>query len=203
VSELAVDDLPTEDLNAPGATSPAATTVSPPISTAAPFYVVGTRKFTVMFLLTYGSYAFYWMYKQWACYRDFPPPGACPKRPWPVPRAVFAPLYFYPLFRAVRAWATPRLDDWEWRTHAVILAGLTIADFLIGVFSDADGTLFGAGSLIMLALPWYFYFKAQQLINVACNDPAGARNATLSKANYAWIALFILLTALIEFDHGP
>lgn len=158
---------------------------------AAPFYVVATRKFTILFFFTFGAYALYWMYKQWACYRDSLPEGA--SRPWPVMRAIFSVFYFHTLFRKVRAHAAPRLDDWEYRTHATILALLVITERVLDRLSGPGYSTVDTLSVLIMAPIWYFYFKAQQLINDSCGDPKGTQNAKLTRANYGWMAGFIAL----------
>lgn len=158
---------------------------------AAPFYVVATRKFTILFFFTFGVYALYWMYKQWACYRDSLPEGA--SRPWPVMRAIFSVFYFHALFRKVHAHAAPRLDDWEYRTHATILALLVITERVLDRLSGPGYSTVDTLSVLIMAPIWYFYFKAQQLINDSCGDPKGTQNAKLTRANYGWMAGFIAL----------
>lgn len=165
-----------------------------PVAAAAPaFYVVGTRKFTIMFVFTFGAYAIYWMYKQWDQYRDSIPDGEGQSRLWPVARAIFSVFYFHSLFRKVRAHAAPRLDEWEYRTHATILVVLVLAERIFDRLSSLDYPHADTLSLVVMAPLWYFHYKAQQLINESCGDPQGLQNKRLTAANYGWIAAFILL----------
>ena len=193
VDEFAVTEMAASD------------TAETPIAPRVPFYVVGTRKFTVMFIFTFGFYTTYWMYKQWACYRDSLPALGTENRPWPVARAIFSVFYFHSLFAKVRAHAAPLLDDWEYRTHATILVVLLLAE---RVFDKLSGKTYSdwdtAGIILMLPM-WYFYYKAQQLINQSCGDPSGSQNARLTGANYAWIAVaFLCLVAVVavSFHRG-
>lgn len=179
----------------------AAPAVPPSAPEAAPFYVVGTRKFTVMFVFTFGLYATYWMYKQWACYRDSLAANGVQSRPWPVMRAIFSIFYFHSLFAKVRRHAAPLLDDWEYRTHATILALLVLAERVLDKLSGKEYSDWDTAGLILMLPLWYFYFKAQQLINQACGDPAGTQNARLTGANYAWIAgAFVFLAGIVALN---
>jgi hypothetical protein len=174
---------------------------SPHVAAATPFYVVGTRKFILMFIFTFSLYTVYWMYRQWDQYRDSLPYGGNEARLWPVPRALFSVFYFHSLFAKVRAHAAPRLDEWEYRSHATILVVLLVAERIIDKTSGKDYSSWDTLGLILLAPMCYFYVKAQQLINESCGDPKGTQNARLTLANYGWIGAFFLALLIIAF--GP
>lgn len=166
---------------------------------ATPFYVVGTRKFILMFIFTFSLYTVYWMYRQWDQYRDSLPYGDTEGRLWPFPRALFSIFYFHSLFAKVRANAAPRLDEWEYRAHATILVVLLLAERIIDKISGTDYSSWDTLGLILMAPLCYFYVKAQQLINESCGDPKGSQNARLTLANFGWIAAIIVLVLLIAF----
>ncbi|MFL6711278.1 MAG: hypothetical protein ACJ8HI_24015 [Massilia sp.] len=169
----------------------------PSIATATPFYVVGTRKFILMFIFTFGVYTVYWMYRQWDQYRDSLPYGSDEARLWPFMRAMFSVFYFHSLFAKVRANAAPRLDEWEYRTHATILLILLIVERIIDKISGKDYSSWDVLGLILMAPMCYFYVKAQQLINDSCGDPKGSQNTRLTMANYGWIGAFVLIVLII------
>lgn len=160
---------------------------------APPFYVVGTRKFILMFIFTFGLYTVYWMYKQWDYYRDSVSYGDSEGRIWPIMRAIFSVFYFHSLFRRVREHAAPRLDEWEYRTHATILVVLSLVERVIDKMSGREFSNWDALGIILLAPMCYFYVKAQQLINESCGDPKGSQNARMTAANYGWIVGVILI----------
>lgn len=57
------------------------------------FYVVSIKKFTILFMATFGFYSIYWFYRNWkmskAKYRD---------DIWPVARGIFSIFFVHSLF---------------------------------------------------------------------------------------------------------
>ncbi|WLI89631.1 hypothetical protein Q4S45_00415 [Massilia sp. R2A-15] len=159
------------------------------------FYIVAKRKFTILFLATMGLYSIYWMYKQWSCYKVSSPPDAKERKFWPVARAIFGIFFFHSLFRRVRAHAGGSLDEWENGAHATFMVILIlIASVLDKLARKSIGSpVTDYLSMAMIFPLWFFYFKAQCLINESCGDPEGTRNSRLTGANYAWIALGVVL----------
>ena len=163
------------------------------------FYVVSTRKLAILFLSTTGLYALFWFYRNWKCYRD-----ATQTRIWPIPRALFSYFFIHSLFRKVQAHAIKQGITLDWKSggHATLLViMLIVAKFLGRASAQSIGspTTEALGWLILLPLSALF-IRAQKHINAACGDNAGSSNATLTSANYIWIAIGLVIWALWVFD---
>lgn len=155
------------------------------------FYIVAKRKFTILFVAKLGLYSIYWMYKQWSCYKRSAAPDVKERRFWPVPRAIFGIFFFHSLFRRVKAHAGGSLDEWENGAHATFLVILILVSSVLDKMArkSIGSPLTDYLSMAMIFPLWFFYYKAQCLINDSCGDPEGTRNSTLTGANYAWIAV--------------
>lgn len=164
----------------------------------APFYVVSTRKLTILFIATMGAYALYWFYKNWNQYRNR---GAALDEAhesiWPIPRAIFLVFFVHSLFRKVKSLGQdkPQVAAWRNDGHAwwmvLLYVAMNVADQLskrsIGIpMTD----YFGFVGLVLLLLS---FRKAQSMINASCNDPEGKLNAGLTGANYVWIVIGVLV----------
>jgi hypothetical protein len=75
--------------------------VAPPAP--APWFVVGTAKLAVMSIATFGLYQVFWFYRHWQRARDVGHDDV-----WPAPRAFFAVIFAYPLFRDITDMAAAR-----------------------------------------------------------------------------------------------
>lgn len=170
----------------------------PAASQAPRFYVVAKRKFTILFISTVGLYSVYWMYKHWWCYKNSAAPEAEERRFWPIARAIFGIFFFHSLFRRVRQHAGGKLDEWENGAHATFLVILILVSSVLDRMARKEiGTpLTDYLSMAMIFPLWFFYFKAQCLINETCDDPEGIQNSVLTGANYAWIAVGAVLWIL-------
>lgn len=173
------------------------------ISDAEPaFYVVSKRKFTILFLATLGLYYLYWFYKNWSRYQDQAPYASEAKNTiWPFPRAMFAVFFVHSLFRKIREYGIdkPQVDAWANGTHAgLVVLLLLVSNALDRLASKGIGSPWtDLLSLLILAPMLFAFLNAQEIINVACDDPAGAGNATLSVANYVWIVIGVIFWLLI------
>jgi hypothetical protein len=152
------------------------------------FYVVSLRKFWLLLMATFGLYSYYWFYRHWARYRvrNHEPL-------WPVARAIFSIFFVHSLNRNV--------DDTlrKARTaHAWWPAASATAFIVLSIVSGICSRLAGR----IETLPWLDYVSiallvpigwtmasTQRAANAACDDPRGARNARLTKANFAWLVL--------------
>lgn len=179
----------------------------PPVRVGAPlrdeaplppmFYVVAPRKFTILFVSTLGLYAVYWFYKNWDRYKDrVPAASRFGTTVSPVVRALFSGFFIHTLFNRIRAHGRAHLVCRNWRCtrHAWWLAFLLLSgeclDSIINALVGAPyGDLAGVGVLVLTLTS---FLKAQRMINLACDDPAGAGNAQLSRANKVWIGLGVV-----------
>jgi hypothetical protein len=171
--------------------SPDIPEVEVPSSEAARFYIVAKRKFTILFVATLGLYSIYWMYKQWSCYKLSAHPDAKERKFWPVARAIFGIFFFHSLFRRVRQQAAGALDDWENGAHATFLVILILVSSVLDKLArkSIGSPVTDMLSLAMIFPLWFFYFKAQCLINISCGDPEGTQNSEFTAANYSWIVV--------------
>ncbi|RSZ57447.1 hypothetical protein HF313_11980 [Massilia atriviolacea] len=169
------------------------------------FYVVSQRKFTLMFILTFTLYLYYWFYKNWANYKkQCQLQNAADSDIWPVPRAIFAIFFIHSLFRNVdqHAEAKQRPLGWNVGAHATwLVVMLVITNLANGVITTIFGQVLGSLVTIgLLAGICYSLRSAQAYINKSCGDPEGARNNRLTTANYVWMAAGIILWLLIIFS---
>lgn len=174
---------------------PAAELPSAPDTALAPmFYVVSLRKFTILFLTTFGWYQVYWFYKNWDCFKDrHPSASEVGTTIWPVPRALFSIFFTHSLFRKIKEHAPddPRIAAWHQSTHATLLVVLIVVSNVAAKVADRFVedfwlTLFA----LVMVLPLMLVTRAAQAkANIACGDPQGASNATLTIANYIWMVL--------------
>lgn len=84
--------------------SPTAVATSLPDAQSTPlFYVVPLRKFARLFFMTLGGNQLYWLYKNWACFKDRMQ-GASDfgSTVWPVPRALCSIFFVHSLLRVVK-----------------------------------------------------------------------------------------------------
>jgi hypothetical protein len=166
------------------------------------FYVVSGRKLTILFLVTLGLYTVYWFYKNWDRYKDkWPYASEVGTTIWPVPRAVFSVFFVHALFRKIKANAQENAAVAAWRNnlHAWLLVILLLVSS--GLDRAANKSIGSPWtdvlSLAILAPLLFQLLKAQEMINISCNDPAGAGNGSFSKVNYAWIVAGVVLWVLI------
>lgn len=174
------------------------------IRTDSAFYVVSLFKLCLLFIGTLGYYTIYWHYKNWRCYRNSHPQG----QEWPPARAIFQIFFIHDLFREVSEHAEGAGRPLAW--NADLGAGIMIA--LIVAWGIVERLLTHHIGVVYNAIVWTVlgvalvasYCTAQRQINMACGDPRGQRNASVSWANCAWLVagfatwlLFIAATLLV------
>lgn len=167
---------------------PAAQVTDAMAAEAPPYYVVGPRKFVILYVATLGTYALYWFYKNWSNYKV-----AAREDLWPVARAIFSVFFIHALLRRVQGHITGAGKTFAWNpdTHATVMVVLlVISNVLDRIASRVEtiGALDFASVVLLLPLTLVF-LKAQRAINLASNDTEGRGNSNLTAANYVWIAL--------------
>lgn len=173
------------------------------------FYVVSLRKFTVLFLATLGLYSIYWFYKNWDLYKDkWPFASEVGSTVWPVPRALFSVFFVHALFREVKAYGrdNPVVAAWRNNWHATTVVILML---LSTVLDRASAHGMGSpttdiASLVVILPLVVELRKAQAMINASCSDADGSGNSDFTKANYAWVAIGVVvwLVMIIELFAG-
>jgi hypothetical protein len=61
---------------------------------------------------------------------------------------------------------------------------MLLANFIDVLITGRAGDVASFASIVVLVLP---FLKAQEMINLSCDDPEGKGNDRLTKANWAWI----------------
>ena len=160
------------------------------------FYVVGLRKFLVLFVATMGIYQIFWFYENWRAYRE-----ASGEKLWPVARALFSIFFVHRLFRLVQA----RLDNarravgWDLRSYATWLVVLLIVSNAMdrAAMRSNSSQLVDLLSLVILLPLGFVLYRAQVSINASCDDPQGTTNSEFTLTNYLVIALGVLWWGLV------
>lgn len=162
------------------------------------FFTVAPNKLIVMLLLSFGFYTVYWMYKNWALYRDH-----SGRSLWPVPRAVFAIFYLPSLLYKIDGMSKSKgkggLPHW-WLSAALYFI-LPFSPYLIGCaiglfcavagydlprFGFSVGFFIGAAAFVLQAL---VLLRVQRFINPLNGDSSGMENAAYSNLNRLWIVI--------------
>lgn len=183
-----------------------------PDATLAPmFYIVSLRKFTILFLTTFGWYQLYWFYKNWDCFKDrHPYASERGTTIWPVPRALFSIFFTHALFRKIKENAPDdaRVAAWRPSAHATLLVVLIVVSNVAAKVADrfVEDFWLTVFALVMVLPLMLVTRAAQAMANIACGDTQGASNATLTTANYVWMVLgclFWLAVLAGLFMNGP
>ncbi len=160
------------------------------------FYVVSAGKFLALYLATLGLYGIYWFYRHWRAIRLSHRPGI-----WPLPRALFAIVFAFPLFRHI--FDRARARGLESGLPATACA-LVYAVFEIGGNStellarfDLDDfviTLVSFGCMLVVAVTLLY---VQRHANHACGDTRGSGNRRFTGWNLLWILLGMVSWAML------
>jgi hypothetical protein len=191
--------------------SPADMPSVPDVKLGPLFYVVALRKFALLFVATFGLYQVYWFYKNWSNFKGrMPFASEVGTTIWPVPRAVFSVFFVHALFKAVKQHAPdkPSVAAWGQSAHATLVVVLILLSNVLSRLSEKiDENFWLNMAAILIVFPLMVAIRnAQDMINIACDDPQGRTNATLTWANYTWIAIGTLCWVLIligTFAMGP
>ena len=159
------------------------------------FYVVGIRKFSILFVSTLGFYSIYWFYANWKGYKE-----KYSEKIWPIARAIFSIFFAHSLFSKVQEKLDAEKQEYEWSpgSLATIYVVLTIAGNVVDRLSMKE--IWSPNSDILslvLVLPlFYTVLVAQRAINYSEGDTEGASNNTLTWVNYLWVLLGVVLWIL-------
>jgi len=163
-----------------------------PIEVHQPFYVVSSRKYWLMFLLTLGNYDYYWFYKNWRQQKNYHGIDV-----WPIARTIFMIFFVHSLFRAIRRANEGGSQGKNFRSD--VFATLYV---LLSLLGGAAGFIanFSTGSpyknlISVLILPpiGAVLYRAQKFANIASGDPLGKTNDNFTAANIVWMLLGVLL----------
>jgi hypothetical protein len=152
------------------------------------FYVVSSRKFFLLYVLTFSIYGVYWFYRHWAQVK-------LERRAdlWPIPRAIFSIFFTHELARRIDARLRERGDPYAWSPGAI--ATLVVVLQLVNGLLDRLAWK-GIGSPVtdflslLLLFPLAFAIHAmQRAANTACGDREGGGNSGITPANIVWLLL--------------
>lgn len=158
------------------------------------FYVVGPLKFIALYAFTFGLYKVYWFYKNWSRYK-----AGSQEDMWPVMRGIFSIFFTHSLFRNVNetigregsahAWDPEILATF----YVIAQIGMAVMDRLP---KFTDHIVVPLEIFVMLPLIGFLLYRAQLAVNAACGDPSGATNSKLTWANFAWMAVGLIVIVL-------
>lgn len=159
------------------------------------FYIVSLKKFGILFLSTFGTYAIYWFYKNWKMHK-----AKYNGSLWPVPRAIFNIFFAHSLFKKVdSSIKRDRLSfDWSPSGLATLFVIFTIVNRFIDRLSLKEmGTPWvDIISIPVLFILYIILLKVQKAINISQNDPQGNSNSDITVLNIVWILLGVVLWIL-------
>lgn len=162
----------------------------------AQFYVVSSPKFLLLFFATLGMYQVYWFYKNWSLYAR-----ASGAKLWPAARAFFAIFFAHALFGLFDGEARRRDATYRW--SAATLALLYVVFRIVENVSDRlawkemGSPHTDIVALVSLLPIGWILVQAQKAANIACDDPDGETNSKLTRPNYFWVILGVLLWLLV------
>ena len=171
------------------------------------FFEVGTQKFLVMSVCTFGFYALYWFYENWKAVGDARRRLGLSGRLGtinPMLRAVFAPLWAQALFREVRDAARAAGLEVAWRPWA-LASGYVVANVFYRLVAPFYPLPDQAAILSMTSLLFLVPVqRSMQAVNRAHGAEPG-RNTGYTNANLACIAVggAVLILVLVGLFFAP
>lgn len=166
------------------------------------FYAVSQFKMTMLFMATFGLYAFYWQYKNWALYKQHERRIEGDDRDiWPIARAIFSIFFVHALLREALAYA--RLNNRAASCNVALVGAamvlISIVMNVLNAFPDPSpyAEMALLGQLVLLVPLLFAYRAAQEMMNAACGDAAGKSNASIETVNLLFIVPGAILWVLL------
>ena len=161
------------------------------VAPATPWFVVGSGKFLLMCVVTFGFYQLYWFYQQW---RHVQRRG---ESVHPALRTIFSGLFCYALFRRIADMALERQVD---PVASPLLCTAAFIGLSLTVQLPQPWSLLSVLSLLPIA------FVQRTASKVALSEvPTADPNTRLTPLNWIGVAMaaLLLLLALIGAALGP
>lgn len=162
------------------------------------FYVVAPRKFYLLTILTLNLYVIYWFYRNWRLIKL-----RTGEDIWPPVRGFFFIFFTHALFTDIDIKLKSLKKEFAWSpaTTATLVVVLTITSNIMDRLSARN---IGSPetdfiSTLLVPVVALVLVKAQHAINVACNDPSGSTNSSLTLANWIWMIIGALVWMLLLF----
>lgn len=159
------------------------------------FYIVGKKKFFILFIVTFSLYTLYWFYRNWALQK-----AANNEDLWPVARAIFPVFFTHSLFQRVESALQAAKREYSWNPSSA--ASLFVLFAIASPMADRLAAR-GVGSpytdvigFVILPLMAIALYQGQKAINASLGDPNGEANNELTGANWAWLFVFGILWLL-------
>ncbi|PCJ29753.1 MAG: hypothetical protein COA90_11245, partial [Gammaproteobacteria bacterium] len=124
------------------------------------YYVVSIRKFTILFLATFGIYYLYWFYQNWSLYK-----AKNEATIWLIPRTIFNIFFTHTLFKNIDNTLKKKSIEHSWSptTLATLYVVITIIGNILDRLPDEAQSLpVIIASVLTLPLVAYILAKAQQ-----------------------------------------
>jgi hypothetical protein len=162
-------------------TLPASARAGDAAGAVAPWFRVGTAKFLLMCVVTFGFYQVYWFYQQW---RHVQRRG---ERVQPALRALFAPIFCYGLFRRVSQDSTARGVP---RVPSALACAVTFVLLSITVRLPAPWSTLSLLSLLPLA-------RMQQAASAAALAAAPGADPNTRLTPVIWVGVVFGVSLLV------
>ncbi|WP_444996658.1 hypothetical protein [Aliikangiella sp. IMCC44359] len=159
------------------------------------FYVVSAKKFLILYISTLGAYSIYWFYKHWSQFKN-----KNNENMWPVMRGIFAIFFTHSLFELFNQTCKEQKTKVSWNPGSLATAYviITIIDNICNQlsFREVGSPITEILPLLTLPITTWLLYKAQQVANIACEDPTGSSNENYTIANFLWITIGIIIWLL-------
>ncbi|PCK08822.1 MAG: hypothetical protein COA42_07410 [Alteromonadaceae bacterium] len=160
------------------------------------FYVVSIKKFTILFMATFGIYAVYWFYRNWRQYKNKNGDNI-----WPVARGMFSIFFAHSLFERIDGSLEKRSLVYKWypSSYASFYVIIVIAGRIVDKLSDKSiGSPYtDVISILTIPIVCYILAKVQGAINLSQDDMNGSSNSNFTLPNYLWCAPGAILWFLV------
>lgn len=178
--------------------APPAANIAVTSSDEADFYVVTPRKFYWLSVLTLNLYLVYWFYRSWRLVKQ-----RTGNSMMPALRGFFFIFFTHSLFTEIDQQIKSLGKSFVWNPGglATVVVFLAImSNVLDRLSSQSIGSpLTDFVGIAMVPIIPAFLLKAQEAINIACDDPTGASNGQFTLANWVWMIFGGLFWTLILF----
>ena len=150
-------------------------------SDTTPIEPLSEQKFILLFLVTFGLYGVWWMFKVWRFFKEKDRLDIMP-----AARAIFAIIFFYPLMEKIKSFATKNGQEASY-SSGLLFAGL----IFIGILSQLPG-IFGFASLVGFA----FYLPGLRSFNATLLNSGDFPLADTSKMSQRQMILLVIFGIL-------
>jgi len=152
------------------------------------FYIVSPKKFLILFIGTFGTYAVYWFFKHWSQYKKSENEDM-----WPIMRGIFSIFFIHSLFSLFEMKYERKTGEAPKSINylATIYVFFAVCCQICSKLSDngyGNPITFNLSLLVLPVSGWVLY-QAQSLANYAGEDVKGESNSKLTGLNYFWLVL--------------